>query len=203
MNCSHAISGIALGSAEADPATSDESLLKLIAAGDKNAMRLLYVRRNVRVYRFLLRMVRNPAAAEDLLSDVFMHVWQKAGQFDGRSQVTTWLLAIARFRALSAMRRRSFAVLDDEIAASLEDPSDGPEDSMCKRERRAMLQDCFRQLSPAHREVVDLIYYHERSIADVARIVGVPESTVKTRAFHARKRIASFMAARGLDRACL
>jgi len=62
------------------------------------------------------------------------------------------------------------------------------------------LLDCLKELSPAHREVIDLVYYHERSIAEVAEIIGIPPNTVKTRMFHARKRIAELMAAQGIDR---
>ena len=87
-------------------ATSDEDLISRIAAADRLAMQVLFARHHVRVYRFVLRIVGNPATAEDLISDVFLDVWRQAGKFEGRSAVTTWLLAIARFKALSALRRR-------------------------------------------------------------------------------------------------
>ena len=70
---------------------------------------------------------------------------------------------------------------------------------MQKSERSALLRDCLKQLSPAHREIIDLVYYHERSIGDVANIIGVPVNAVKTRMFYARKRIAELMAARGIE----
>ena len=74
---------------------------------------------------------------------------------------------------------------------------------MQKTQRNAVLQDCLGQLSPAHREIVDLVYYHEKSIDEVAEIIGVPQNTVKTRMFYARKRIAELMTAKGIDRAWL
>jgi RNA polymerase sigma-70 factor (ECF subfamily) len=181
-------------------ATSDETLLGLIVAQDKDAMRLLFARHNVRVYRFALRIVGNEATAEEVVTEVFLDVWRNAGRFEGRSQVATWILGIARFKALSSRRRRALDELDEEMVEAIEDTADTPEAAFQKSERSAILQDCLRQLSPAHREVVDLIYYHEQSIDEVARITGVPENTVKTRAFHARKKIAELMAARGLDR---
>jgi RNA polymerase sigma-70 factor, ECF subfamily len=82
-------------------ATSDEALLESIAEGDRTAMHTLYSRHHVRVYRFILRMVRDTATAEDLTSQVFLDVWRTASQFQGRSQVSTWLLSIARFKALT------------------------------------------------------------------------------------------------------
>ena len=209
MNYNHAIHGTATSArpvtkaVSSAKATSDEVLIGLVAKGDKDAMRLLFARHNVRVFRFLIRMVGNEATAEDLLNEVFVHVWRTAERFEARSQVSTWILGIARYKALTALRSRSFDELEDEVADSIEDSSDDPETSMQKTERSAILQACLSQLSSAHREVVDLVYYHEQSIEEVARIIGVPQNTVKTRVFHARKRIAELMAAQGLDRAWL
>lgn len=210
MNYNHAIHGTATSTVtrpakavSSAKATSDEVLISLIAKGDKDAMRLLFARHNVRVFRFLIRMVGNEATAEDLLNEVFVHVWRTADRFEARSQVSTWILGIARYKALTALRSRSFDALEDEVAEQIEDSSDDPETTMQKTERSAILQACLSQLSSAHREVVDLVYYHEQSIEEVARIIGVPQNTVKTRVFHARKRIAELMAAQGLDRAWL
>jgi len=200
---SEALAGVASSAHSAVKKTSDETLIGLIVAGDKDAMRLLFARHNVRVFRFLRRIVDNEATAEDLVSEVFLEVWRSAARFDARSQVSTWILGIARYKALSALRQRSFDALDEDTYGTVEDPADGPEASLQKSERSAQLQDCLKLLSPAHREVLDLIYYHEQSIEDVARIIGVPTGTVKTRAFHARKHIAELMAARGLEQASL
>ena len=115
--------------------------------------------------------------------------------------MTTWLLAIARNKALSLLRRRSSDEVDDEVAEFIEDPSDNPEAAMLKSQRASVLQDCLTQLSPAHREIVDLVYYHEKSVEEVAEIISVPANTVKTRMFYARKRIGELMAAKGISRA--
>jgi RNA polymerase sigma-70 factor, ECF subfamily len=181
--------------------TSDVALIRSIAAGDKHAMQILFARHNVRVFQFLTRFVGDKLAAEDLVSEVFLDVWHQAGQFKGRSQVTTWLLAIARNKALSALQRRSNEELDEHAAAAVEDPHDGPEVTLQNRQRAEVLLNCLRQLSLAHREVIDLVYYHEKSIDEVAEITGIPQNTVKTRMFYARKRIAELMAAQGIDRA--
>jgi RNA polymerase sigma-70 factor (ECF subfamily) len=192
-----------LGRTSSAKATSDEVLVQLVAGGDKDAMRVLFARHNVRVFRFLTRIVGNDATAEDLLNEVFLEVWRNAGRFEARSQVSTWILAIARFKALASMRRRQHDELDDEASEMIEDTTDNPEVTVQKTERSALLQQCLQQLSVAHRQVVDLVYYHEQSIEEVAEIIGVPTSTVKTRVFYARKRIAELMAERGLDRAWL
>ena len=192
-----------LGRTSSAKATSDAVLVQLIAEGDKDAMRVLFARHNVRVFRFLTRIVGNDATAEDLLNEVFLEVWRNAGRFEARSQVLTWILAIARFKALASMRRRQHDELDDDASEMIEDTADDPEVTVQKTERSVLLQQCLQQLSIAHRQVVDLVYYHEQSIEDVAEIIGVPASTVKTRVFYARKRIAELMAERGVERAWL
>jgi RNA polymerase sigma-70 factor, ECF subfamily len=181
--------------------TSDLDLIRSIAARDKQAMQILFARHNVRVFRFLARFVGDKSAAEDLVSEVFLDTWRQAGRFQGRSQVTTWLLAIARNKALSALQRRSNEELDEHAAAALEDLQDGPEVTVQNRQKAEVLLNCLRQLSLAHREVIDLVYYHEKSIDEVAEITGIPQNTVKTRMFYARKRIAELMTAQGIDRA--
>ncbi len=163
-------------------------------------MQVLFARHHVRVYRFVLRIVRNEAGAEDLISEVFLDVWRQADRFEGRSAVSTWLLAIARFKALSSMRRRPDEELDEEAAGAIEDASDTPEVSLQKKDKSGLLRKCLEQLSREHREVIDLVYYHEKSIEEVAEIVGIPEATVKTRMFYARKKLSELLKAAGLDR---
>ena len=163
-------------------------------------MQVLFARHHVRVYRFVLRLVRNESTAEDLISDVFLDVWRQAGRFEGRSAVPTWLLSIARFKALSVLRRRPEEELDEEKAGGIEDPSDNPEVVLEKKDKGAIIRKCLSGLSAEHREIIDLVYYHEKSVEEVAEIVGIPENTVKTRMFYARKRLAELLKAEGIDR---
>jgi len=172
---------------------SDETLIERIAAGDKRAMQVLYARHNVRVYRFILRLTSNQSLAEDLVSEVFLDVWRQADGFESKSQVSTWLLAIARYKALSALRRRTDEHLDDHMASTIEDTADTPEMVVGTKNRNMIVQKCLTQLSPAHREVIDLVYYHEKSVDEVAKIVGVPPATVKTRMFYARSKMADLL----------
>ena len=181
-------------------ATSDEALIGRIATGDKVAMQVLFARHHVRVYRFVLRLVRDQTKAEDLISEVFLDVWRQAGKFEARSAVSTWLLAIARYKALSALRRRPDEELGDEAAAAIEDPGDDPETALEKKDKGEILRKCLTALSPEHREIIDLVYYHEKSVEEVAEIVGIPENTVKTRMFYARKRLAELLKAAGVER---
>jgi RNA polymerase sigma-70 factor (ECF subfamily) len=203
MEYSQAIPGAASGRQSSARATSDHVLLEVIANGDRDAMRLLFARHNLRIFRFLLRVVGDKSIAEDLLNDVFLAAWRGAATFEGGSQAITWLLGIARYKALSALRRRAVDFLGDDLDESIKNPCDGPEGIMQSVGRSAILQTCLKQLSRAHREVLDLVYYHDQSIEEVARVTGVPANTVKTRVFHARKRVAELLAARGVEQVCL
>lgn len=204
MHSGHAISATPSGRRSSGSETDDEILLRLIATEDQGAMRMLFARHRVRVFRFLLRILGDDVGlAEDMVSETFLEVWRRAGQFEGRSRALTWMLGIARHKALSARRRRSFNdKFDGALLESIEDPADNPEVSTQRTDLGAILRECIKQLSPAHRELIDLVYYHEQSIDEASRIVGVPPNTVKSRMFYARKCIARMMADRGIEGDC-
>ncbi|HXX03608.1 MAG TPA: sigma-70 family RNA polymerase sigma factor [Xanthobacteraceae bacterium] len=180
--------------------SSDEVLIGRIASGDRLAMQVLYARYHVRVYRFVLRLIGNQATAEDLISEVFLEVWRQAAKFEGRSSVSTWMLGIGRFKALSALRRRPEEELNEETAGAVEDQSDDPETTLAKKDKAAALRQALSRLSAEHREIIDLTYYHEKSVEEVAAIVGIPAATVKTRMFYARKKLSELLKAQGIDR---
>src|SRR5580692_10565882 len=121
-------------------APADELLIGRIARGDRLAMQVLFARHHVRVYRYVLRLMRDQMAAEDVISEVFLDVWRQAGRFEGRSAVSTWLIAIARFKALSMLRKRREDALDDETAEAIEEPSDDPEIAATKRDKGEKLR---------------------------------------------------------------
>jgi RNA polymerase sigma-70 factor (ECF subfamily) len=175
-------------------------LLQSIADGGRSAMHILYARHHVRVYRFILRIVRDVTMAEDLASQVFLDVWRTARQFEGRSQVSTWLLSIARFKALTALRQRRHEDIDQDDMLEIADEADTPEASLDRSTTSAILRACVARLSPAHREIINLVYYHEKSVEQVGIIIGIPQSTVKTRMFYARRQLADMLRGAGVDR---
>lgn len=180
--------------------TSDNVLIGRIAGGDRLAMQVLYARHHVRVFRFALRLLRDATSAEDATSEVFLDVWRQAGRFEARSTVTTWLLTIARFKALSILRRKPEAELTNEMVETIEDSSDTPETALQTKDERQALRQCLESLSTQHREVVDLVYYHGKTVEEVAELIGVCEGTVRTRMFYARKRLAELLRTMGVER---
>jgi RNA polymerase sigma-70 factor, ECF subfamily len=176
---------------------SDDALIAKVASGNRLAMQVLYARHHTRVYRFILRLVRTNALAEDLTSDVFLTVWRQAHRYEARSAVTTWLLAIARYKAIAELRRRPMASSDDGNMET-SDPADDPEVALQSKHRGEILRRCLTQLSAEHREIIDLVYYHEKSVQEAAEIVGIPGNTVKTRMFYARKKLSELLEAQGV-----
>lgn len=181
------------------PSQTDEALIRAIAGGDGASMQTLFARYRGKVFRFLQRLVRCEASADELTSEVFLEIWRNAGRFEGRSAVATWILAIARFKALSRLRRERECELEDATAAELPDDADGPELALQHKDRGKILRTLLGRLSGDHREVIDLIYYHDKSIDEVAQIVNIPVNTVKTRMFYARKRLARKLAQAGMQ----
>ena len=177
---------------------SDEALVERIAAGDAAAMRTLFTRHSDRVCRLALRIGKDATLAEDLVSEVFLEVWRNAGRFEKRSSVATWLLAITKYKTLSKIRRRREEESLD-MAAEVVDPSRTPEAALARLQGAAAIRKCVNALTPEHRTIIDLIYYKGRTVKDVARLTGIPESTAKTRMFYARKRLSQLLRRSGFD----
>lgn len=180
--------------------SDDATLIASIARQDRAALEEIYRRYHKRVFLFIRRFETNTAIAEDLANDVFLELLDKASTYEGRSSVSTWLLGIARFKALSEIRKRRNTVDPDDAMAEMEDEGDTPEVSTMKTDKGMALRQCIEALSPKHRVVVDLVYYHEKSVAEVAAILELPPNTIKTRMFHARQALSKMMSAAGLDR---
>lgn len=179
---------------------TDDPLITGLVNGDPQALRSLIARHQVRVFRFIARLVRNDAVAEELTNEVFLEAWRNAKSFEGRSNPTTWLLAIAHNRAVSSLRKRREQGWDEDQAREIPDGDDDPEVVAQKTDKSAIMRRCLDGLSGEHRAVIDLVYYQEQSIAEVSAVLGIPEATVKTRMFYARKRLGELLKAAGVDR---
>ena len=181
------------------PHVSDDALIREIARGDRRAMEVLYSRHHVRVYRFSLRITGNTALAEDIVSEVFFDVWRQA---DGsnrtrRFQLGYWpSLATRRYRlsgAVSISRWKMTRWPRSRILRMIQ------RSWSTTRNGARSCRNAYRSFLPAQREVIDLVYYHEKKVEEVAQIIGVPASTVKTRMFYARQRMGELLEGAGLQ----
>ena len=197
-------SGLTVGEvARVRRAPTDEALIKEIAKGNQAALRTLAQRHQTRIYRFALRFVGDASHAEDVVSETFFAVWQQAAGFQNRSAVGTWLLGIARYRALS-MRdrlRETAEPLDDEMASNLPDPAQGPEAALERGNLATFVRGCLRTLPAEQAALIDLVYLHEKPLREAALIVGIPLNTVKSRMFLARKKLAEVLSTAGIGTA--
>ncbi len=179
---------------------SDVDLIQRISAGDSTAIQVLYGRHHVKIFRFVMRFVKNEALAEELTNEVFLDVWRQAGRFEGKSAVSTWMLSIGRNKSISLLRKKRDEALDDRQAEQIADHGDDPELAAQKANKGELMRRCIEQLSDEHREVIDLVYYHGKSVKEVAEIVEVSPNTVKTRMFYARKNLSGLLKEAGIDR---
>ena len=167
----------------------DAELIRRIAGKDRQAFEDLYREYYRRVFRFLLRMTGRAELSEELVSDVMFVVWQSAANFKGRSTVSTWILGIAYRKALKALRRMT-RVAEVEWPSETDSlSSDTTESDLGRAELRDSIDVALRQVSSEHRMVVEMTYYFGYSYREIAEIAGCPVNTVKTRMFHARRRL--------------
>ncbi|MDG4882359.1 sigma-70 family RNA polymerase sigma factor [Mesorhizobium sp. WSM4884] len=179
---------------------TDRVLVDRVAKGDRAAVRLLFMRHHARIYRFVARQTGSEMMADDITNEVFLELWRQAPGFEGRSEVSTWLLGIARFKALSLLRKKKEDWVDDDDAAQVPDSADTPEVVTMKKDKAAALRRFVDALPEEHRAVIDLAYYHGQSVTEIGEVLDIPVATVKTRMFYARKKLGEALKAAGYDR---
>ena len=168
-------------------AERDDTLLLRVQKRDRGAFAELYQRYQPRLYAYLRRTLRDAQIIEEVVDDVMFVVWKDARRFAGHSAVSTWIFGIAYRRAVSAHRSESrHQVRVDHGADTDRLPADQASD-------HSHLKAALRRLSPDHRQVVELTYYFGYSYREIAEIAGCPENTVKTRMYHAKRRLKSLL----------
>jgi RNA polymerase sigma-70 factor (ECF subfamily) len=179
-------------------AASDGKLLDGIAKGDRNAFTQFYQRHNRALFAFLVKLVREREMAEEVLSETMLEVWRRAGRFEGKSSVTTWVFSIAHHKAVSRLRKKREVALDEEVAANIEDSAPTPDKLATDQNMSRLLKGLMERLSLDHREILQLAYFQEFSVQEIADVLDLPENTVKTRMFYARQRLKSLLEAAGV-----
>jgi RNA polymerase sigma-70 factor (ECF subfamily) len=192
--------------APADAAAQDRDIVELLQGGAlEAAFRLTLARYQNKVYRLCCTLLRDPTAAEDAAQESLVRVWKAIGSFDGRASLSTWIYAITRNRCLTAIaRRRDLASMSDaaieaeaEITASeqLGAGAEGETDD----DASATLRELIELLPERYRRTLMLFYYEDRSVSEVAGMLGMPEGTVKTNLYRARAALTEQLRRRGLD----
>ena len=169
-----------------------KELLERVGRQDQAAFRELYKAFSRRVFAYTLNMVNDHARAEEILVDTMHEVWRAPERFRGESQFTTWLIGIARNRSLMSYRSRRPDELHDDLDDIAETTAADTPDGFAQlaaKQRSEGVQVCMGKLSNEHRECMHLVFFEGQSLAEVARVQGCPENTVKTRLFHARQKI--------------
>lgn len=167
---------------------TDAELLQRVAQGDMGAMKALYLRHATALTRFVTQYVRDHATAADVVQTTMLEVWRSADRFEGRSEARTWMLAMAKFKAIDHIRRQSkLSVVDPQSAAFEDVDAQNAESIVAAAQDAAQLRDCVARLPDQQRAAIHLAFFQDLTYAEVADIEGVPEGTIKTRIFHAKK----------------
>ncbi len=159
------------------------ALLGRVRCGDRGAFSELYRLYHPRLYGYLRRLLQDPATVEEVLDDVMLVVWKDAGKFRGGSAVSSWVFGIAYRKALTAMRA------ERRYQAPLDHSTDAETVASVDKQHVEWIRAALIQLSPDHRQVVELTYFSGFSYQEIAEIADCPVNTVKTRMFHARRRL--------------
>ena len=173
--------------AEAGDASREARLIAGVRARDLGAFEQLYRGEHRRLTRFLLNLTRSPLLVEEVLNDTMLAVWEKPDGFRGASRLSTWIFAIAYRKAMRAMRRVD--PIRPASPAEEQAGDDAPDRAIGQARVRRRLAEAMAALSPDHRTVIDLTYYHELSCREIAEVMACPVDTVKTRMFHARRHL--------------
>ena len=190
-------------SALAGEAAQDGDIVALLQSGAvEPAFQLTLARYQDKVYRLCCALLRDPSAAEDAAQESLVRIWKAIGGYDGRASLSTWIYTITRNRCLTAIeRRRELASLsDDAIAAEAEAQAQtfGAGDDE-PQQGAALLRELVDLLPERYRRTLTLFYYEDCSVSEVARMLGMPEGTVKTNLSRARAALAEQLRRRGLS----
>jgi RNA polymerase sigma factor (sigma-70 family) len=164
------------------------ALLAGVKKGRRADFDALYRLYHPRLWRFMTHLMRHPEAIEEALNDTMLVVWQRADSFDGRSKLSTWIFGIAYRKGLKALSRQDLPMDESEQREAM-DTGPGPEQQLKLVQLRGRLSEALAALSPEHRAVVELCYFHDMAYGEIAEVVGCPPETVKTRMFYARRRL--------------
>jgi RNA polymerase sigma-70 factor, ECF subfamily len=183
-----------------DGARDDAELLRRIAQGDEGAMAAFYREHGRVVLAQVLMVTGEHALAEEIVQDTMLAVWRGAGSFRGESSARSWVIGIARRQTRDRLRGHRLRVVDDAFLADQPSSGPGPEVMALDRAELAEVTVAIRELAPAHREVLGLVFGSGLSLPEVAGVLGVPVGTVKSRLTAARTALSRMLYQEGQNR---
>lgn len=159
-----------------------KELLRRVGGGDRTAFSELYSATAAKLYGIILRITRDREAAEDILQDVFVRIWDRAGDFEpGRASPITWMATIARNRAIDEIRKRGRAIhVDDDVLAELPAPEKSALENVEANQSLRRLAVCLEGLEEKRREAVKLAYLEGWSREELAERFSIPTGTMKS-----------------------
>jgi RNA polymerase sigma-70 factor, ECF subfamily len=200
VNDPHRDAGVTTLATGPDPACDDAQLLRRIGQGDESAMAAFYREHGRVVFAHVLLVAGERVLAEEIVQDTMLAVWRGAGSFRGESSVRSWVIAIARRQTRDRLRGRRLRVVDDAFLADQPGAGPGPEVMALDRAELAEVMGAIRELAPAHREVLGLVFSSGLSLPEVAGVLEIPVGTVKSRLTAARTALSRKLNEKGHNR---
>lgn len=179
--------------------SADAVLLQRIGKGDRDAFSQLFQELQQPLFCYLMKLLREREATEEVLNETMLEVWRQAARFEGRSLATTWIFSIAHNLAVSRLRKRRDVALDEEQAMAIEDESPTADIRVEREDTSRLIDRLMEKLSAEHREILHLAYWQEMSVLNIADMLKLPPSTVKTRMFYARLRLKALLKQHGIE----
>jgi RNA polymerase sigma-70 factor (ECF subfamily) len=177
-------------------------LLTSAAAGNKVAFSRLYERYERRVFNYVRGLVKQPALAEDVTIEAMIAIWDGARRFGGASRVSTWIFGIARHKAIDALRKRGNRLEAAPMPSDIELASeDDPELDVERIDDASAMAAAIARLSSEHQEILRLAFFEDLPYGDIAKLLDIPDNTVKTRVYYAKRQLKRHLATAGIGAA--
>jgi len=176
----------------------DVDLVRRMAGGDERALRELYAAYGQRMYAYALRLVEDPAVAQDVVQDALIAAWRDARKFRGEGRVVAWLLGMVHHLSFKALRRRPLP-LGEELENGLPSGAAAPEELAQASQQSAWVREGLRRLSPEHRAALELVFYQGLALEEAAEVCGCPLGTLKSRLSYARQHLRGILSRQAVE----
>ena len=176
------------------PESDEGELIRRVGAGEQAAFEKIYLRYHERLFRFVYRVTRRLDTVEEVIQDTMLVVWESSERYDHSCKLSTWLFGIAYRKALKSLAKSARLDKERDLADYEEFLADAAPSPAQQAEHDNWLSAALGRLPPDQRAVIELTFHQGLHYREIGEILGCPENTVKTRMFHARKKLQRFAA---------